>query len=448
VAVSGMSSGSLTPPATAAGATSPSSGSSDLAAALRAAPTLRGGAPAAPAGAPQDPSPAAPGAPAGTPGAPQSNAAAAATAAEAAATAGTAPLALPSFGQTLANTQSATTPLKSPGSGPRAAKPKATHTTAAAAEGTASTASAPVPPAQLLAAGNPVSQAPAADLDPSAGPAPQDATPEAAAIAPAALAATRAAIAFNAPRTAAAPVTSTGPNASPDDESDAASDTDGGNSVTAFTLSVRAALPHTLSVAVRTSTDDQANTTGDDASDAGTASLSDTGSALGAAGGASATPTDSASQANATAAAQNGATATAQIHSAVGSSAWANELGARLHWMAGQGITNASLRLTPEQLGPVEVKISVHQNAASVWFNAAQPETRAALEQALPRLKDLFSAQGMNLAQAGVSDQSARGAERQPRATLTARTSAARETVTAAVTSLSLTHQGLIDTYA
>ena len=149
------------------------------------------------------------------------------------------------------------------------------------------------------------------------------------------------------------------------------------------------------------------------------------------------------------AAPQPGAPVTAQVHAEVGSSGWANELGTRLHWMANAGIGSASLRLTPEQLGPVEVKISVHQNAASVWFSASQPDTRTALELALPRLRELFSAQGLNLAQAGVSDQSARSAPGERHApAVNPRTSAARELSATLVTPAVRTHQGLIDTYA
>ncbi|HUL45767.1 MAG TPA: flagellar hook-length control protein FliK [Steroidobacteraceae bacterium] len=148
-------------------------------------------------------------------------------------------------------------------------------------------------------------------------------------------------------------------------------------------------------------------------------------------------------------AAQTGTAVTTQVHAEVGSTGWANELGTRLHWMANQGIGSASLRLTPEQLGPVEVKISLHQNAASVWFSAAQPDTRSALEQALPRLRELFSAQGLNLAQAGVSDQSARSTpERRRTSTAGAGTNAARELSATSVTSAVRSHQGLIDTYA
>lgn len=155
-------------------------------------------------------------------------------------------------------------------------------------------------------------------------------------------------------------------------------------------------------------------------------------------------------QTAASAAPQTGAPVTVQLQTQVGSGGWANELGTRLHWIANQGIGSASLHLTPEQLGPVEVKISVHQGAASVWFSAAQPDTRSALEQALPRLRELFSAQGLNLAQAGVSDQSAQGAQREPqRSPASARTgAAARELSVTSVTSAIRAHQGLIDTYA
>ena len=137
------------------------------------------------------------------------------------------------------------------------------------------------------------------------------------------------------------------------------------------------------------------------------------------------------------------------LHTEVGSTGWANELGTRLHWMANAAVGSASLRLTPEQLGPVEVRISVHQNSASVWFAAAQPETRTALEQALPQLRELFSAQGLNLAQAGVSDQSARGTPRHGLPSgVGAAASAVRELNATQVTSAPRLRQGLIDTYA
>lgn len=90
------------------------------------------------------------------------------------------------------------------------------------------------------------------------------------------------------------------------------------------------------------------------------------------------------------------------IHVPVGNAQWADELGARLTTMTEQGRHAASLRLSPEHLGPLEVRISIRDDQASVWFGAAHADTRAAIEHALPRLREMFEAQGMSLADAGV----------------------------------------------
>lgn len=97
--------------------------------------------------------------------------------------------------------------------------------------------------------------------------------------------------------------------------------------------------------------------------------------------------------------------ATAEIRSPVGTPAWNDEIGAQVTWMAQQGRESASLKLTPEHLGPIEVRINVQDGQTSVWFGAANADTRAAIEQALPRLRELFSAQGLSLADSGVFHQ-------------------------------------------
>ena len=212
----------------------------------------------------------------------------------------------------------------------------------------------------------------------------------------------------------------------------------------AISAPTRAALQSALSAAIRIQGGPESGTSSNQTAGNGN-DLAGIGAALSGA----AASTGAAAQAPPAAAPQSAANVTVQVHTEVGSSSWATELGTRLHWMTGAGIGSASLRLTPAELGPVEVKISVHQNAASVWFSAAQPDTRTALEQALPRLKELFSAQGMNLAQAGVSDQSARSAprEREPHAS-GARAGAGRELAVTSIPSATRAHQGLIDTYA
>lgn len=90
------------------------------------------------------------------------------------------------------------------------------------------------------------------------------------------------------------------------------------------------------------------------------------------------------------------------VHSPVGSAAWADEIGTRVVMMTESGNHTASLKLSPEHLGPLEISISVRDDKASVWFGAAHADTRAAIETALPRLREMFEAQGLSLADAGV----------------------------------------------
>jgi flagellar hook-length control protein FliK len=108
---------------------------------------------------------------------------------------------------------------------------------------------------------------------------------------------------------------------------------------------------------------------------------------------------DSGQQRTATAEA---ATQPRSLQQPVGTRAWADELGSRLTMMTEKGQHTASLRLSPEHLGPLEIRIAMREDQASVWFGAAHADTRAAIEHALPRLRELFAAQGMSLADAGV----------------------------------------------
>jgi flagellar hook-length control protein FliK len=58
--------------------------------------------------------------------------------------------------------------------------------------------------------------------------------------------------------------------------------------------------------------------------------------------------------------------------------------------------------LSPEHMGPLEIQISMNDDQASVYFGAANADTRAALENALPKLREMFASQGLSLADAGV----------------------------------------------
>lgn len=96
------------------------------------------------------------------------------------------------------------------------------------------------------------------------------------------------------------------------------------------------------------------------------------------------------------------------LQASVGTPRWAEELGSRLVMMSTQGRNEGSLTLTPEHLGPLEVRISINQNTANVWFGAQHADTRAALTEAMPRLREMLAESGLSLGHAGVSHESPR----------------------------------------
>ena len=136
------------------------------------------------------------------------------------------------------------------------------------------------------------------------------------------------------------------------------------------------------------------------------------------------------------------------LHTPVGSSEWADELSTRMTLMAERGQHTASLRLSPEHLGPLEIRITVTDDQASVWFGAAHADTRAAIEQALPRLRELFASQGLNLADAGVSHEAPRDRSRPHSAPGELGEASSNGDGEAKVISIAHLRLGLVDAYA
>ena len=140
--------------------------------------------------------------------------------------------------------------------------------------------------------------------------------------------------------------------------------------------------------------------------------------------------------------------ANTQVNTPVGSSGFADDVGDKITWMAHQGVQSASLQMTPEHMGPVEVKISVQDGSATVSINAAHADTRAALEQALPRLREMFSTQGMTLTDASVSQQFSRGQAQKQGIKAVGSVGGASDEASSPVVSVTSARLGLVDTYA
>jgi flagellar hook-length control protein FliK len=138
--------------------------------------------------------------------------------------------------------------------------------------------------------------------------------------------------------------------------------------------------------------------------------------------------------------------ASAEVRTPVGAQGWSDEIGTHLAIMAANGREAASLRLSPEHLGPLDIQISMKDGQANVVFGASSPETRNALEQSLPRLREMFAAQGLTLGNANVSRDTPRDSHKPAPFTNGSRGSSDAST-DISVKRVTLSRVGLVDTY-
>ena len=104
--------------------------------------------------------------------------------------------------------------------------------------------------------------------------------------------------------------------------------------------------------------------------------------------------------------AAGGATVASQsIDVPVRDAAWGEQIGQRVQLMASNRLQTAEIRLTPAELGPLRIQVAVDDGAASVTFHAASAVTRDAIEQALPRLREMLAESGLTLGQTDIGEQ-------------------------------------------
>ncbi|OLK08998.1 flagellar hook-length control protein FliK [Xanthomonas oryzae] len=89
----------------------------------------------------------------------------------------------------------------------------------------------------------------------------------------------------------------------------------------------------------------------------------------------------------------------------LGSDNFDDAIGARMSWLADQKIGHAHIKVTPNEMGPVEVRLHLDGDKVNASFTAANADTRQALEQSLPRLREMLGQNGFQLGQADVGQQ-------------------------------------------
>jgi flagellar hook-length control protein FliK len=90
---------------------------------------------------------------------------------------------------------------------------------------------------------------------------------------------------------------------------------------------------------------------------------------------------------------------------------WNQDMGERIVWMNNRGISSAEIRMNPQNMGPITVRIDMNQDQATIAFTAQNVEVRTALEASIPKLREMLSSQNVNLADVNVSQQSSTSAD-------------------------------------
>ena len=95
---------------------------------------------------------------------------------------------------------------------------------------------------------------------------------------------------------------------------------------------------------------------------------------------------------------------TATLSAPLATAQWQRGLEQHVLSLHQRGSQHMELRLHPEELGPLAISLKLGDNGAQAQFMSAHPQVRAAVEQALPQLRDALAEQGIVLSDASVGE--------------------------------------------
>jgi len=95
-----------------------------------------------------------------------------------------------------------------------------------------------------------------------------------------------------------------------------------------------------------------------------------------------------------------------QLNTPVNNTSWGDSFNQRIHWLVNQSVSGAQIRLNPQHMGPVEVRIQMQNDQATVSFTAQHAATKEAIDAALPRLREMLSEHNVNVVEMDVSQHS------------------------------------------
>lgn len=94
---------------------------------------------------------------------------------------------------------------------------------------------------------------------------------------------------------------------------------------------------------------------------------------------------------------------TPMLNAQLGSSEWQQALSQQIVMFSRNGQQNAELRLHPQDLGAIQISLTLDKDQAQLSMVSSHSQVRAALEAALPQLRTALAESGINLGQSNVS---------------------------------------------
>ncbi|WP_394543914.1 flagellar hook-length control protein FliK [Azorhizophilus paspali] len=108
------------------------------------------------------------------------------------------------------------------------------------------------------------------------------------------------------------------------------------------------------------------------------------------------------------------AATTATLTTPLASSEWQRDLGQHLFGLQQRGEREIELHLHPAELGPLSISLKIGESGAQAQFLSAHPQVRAAVEQAIPQLREALAEQGIALGETSVGERQQQHRDERP----------------------------------
>ncbi|ACO78605.1 Flagellar hook-length control protein [Azotobacter vinelandii CA] len=109
-----------------------------------------------------------------------------------------------------------------------------------------------------------------------------------------------------------------------------------------------------------------------------------------------------------------GASTAASLTAPLASPEWQRGLGQHLLGLQQRGEREIELHLHPAELGPLSISLKIGESGAQAQFLSAHPQVRAAVEQAIPQLREALAEQGIALGETSVGERQQQQRDERP----------------------------------